>query len=185
MDLNNEDRMVQQIESNLADRNDNLFHSGKIVIKPERRNDAEVYSLVAGDVTSETPYISRAEYIRQARESCLKQLSNVQLYSKAYDVNYMEQPLSEENIPVRKKLRMFQEDTRPDMETVPNVQEQMNSYRSLIVRCICAIILFLSIFAFDKFDIKVGTVSKQVIKEYVTGNDFLKDIENIIVGWLK
>ena len=73
MDNKNEDTLVRQIEENLSNQiNEN-------------------YPLFTNDYINNTPItLSRAEYIRQAREACLRQLSNAQVYSRPYDVNYMD-----------------------------------------------------------------------------------------------
>jgi hypothetical protein len=43
----------------------------------------------------------------------------------------------------------------------------------------------LTIFILDKFKITIGMLTPDVVKEYVTGNDTLQEIENILVTWLK
>jgi len=205
MDIKNEDTMVHQIETNLTDMNDNLFHTGKIsetnrVIPrkeaalvrtdhgKEKRSNIEEYPLVSNEYITESPSLTRAEYIRLARESCLRQLSNEQIYSRPYDVNYMDPELLEDQQLTTKKtsvMRLFHNDSVDDPANGKTPEHQLASYRSIVIRSACAIILFLSIFAFDKFNVKIGQVSNKVIQEYVTGNDILKDLENIVVGWLK
>lgn len=204
MDVRNEDTMVRQIELNLTDNNDNLFHNGRSgetnrliprkdasmvrsEIKKENRNNIEEYPLISNEYISDEPSISRAEYIRQARESCLRQLSNVQIYTKPYDVNYMEPEISQEPIEVKKSsmMRLFHNEAPTEVEDAKQAEHQLATYRSIVIRCVCAIILFLSIFALDKFNVKIGTDTNKIIKEYVTGNDILEDLENIIVSWLK
>ena len=194
---------IPQIEENLHYMNQNLFHDGNLSetnqliprkdatqLRPDKtkvtKQDAENLPLVSNDYINEAPMISRAEYIRQARESCLRQLSNVQLYSKPYDINYMEPDIPSEQLSDKNSHAMNLFHNAPENHTLTkNPEQQLASFRSILIRSVCAIILFLSIFALDKFHVKAGNVSNQVIKEYVTGNDALKDLENIIVGWLK
>lgn len=154
----------------------------------EREANQE-YPLVSNDYISNIPGISRAEYIRQARESCLRQLSSIQIYSKPYDVNYMDsETASDEQLNQKKAkaMKLFQnneeeENSKPKENTIL----EFASYRSLIIRSACAIVLFLGIFAFDKFNFKVGDFSNSTIQEYVMDNDALQELEDMIVTWLK
>ena len=80
---------IPQIEENLHYMNQNLFHDGNLSetnqliprkdatqLRPDKtkvtKQDAENLPLVSNDYINEAPMISRAEYIRQARESCLR-----------------------------------------------------------------------------------------------------------------
>lgn len=215
MDNRNEDKIVRQIEKNLSNNiNENLFLSGRspenrrtteysrllagnnaLLVSPEDssgHNNAEAENqdipLVSSGYINNTPGISRAEYIRQAREACLRQLSNAQLYSRPYDVNYMDQENNAAELPDNQKdnaIKLLQNDSKNELLPEEHSQQELASYRSLVIRCVCAIILFLSIFAFDKFNLKAGTITNKTFQEYVTGNDALQDLENILVTWLK
>jgi hypothetical protein len=217
MDTRNEDTIVHQIERNLSNHmNDSLFLNGRAsdhsrsaaennklamnhtmtVYQPEKADQEKMTEvtqqelpLVSNEYISNMTGISRAEYIRQARESCLRQLSNTQLYSRPYDVNYIDtEPAANEQLNKKKAkvMKLFHtgtEETSPEEEM--STPEEMASYRSLVIRGVLAIMLFLCIFAFDKFNLKIGDLTNSMIKEYVTGNDALKDLENILVTWLK
>jgi hypothetical protein len=202
MDTKYEDNMVRQIESNLNNSNENLFQNGRAENQLIPRSDSKLvhldnrkdntnelveYPLVSNDPIGNSGMITRAEYIRQAREACLRQLSNVQIYTRPYDVNYMEPDEADEPFSVKKNkaMNMFHNETEDQTTGLKNTQQQLASYRSLVIRCVCAIVLFLSVFAFDKFNVKIGQVTNKVVQEYVTGNDALKDLEQIIVSWIK
>ena len=66
-----------------------------------------------------------------------------------------------------------------------NTQKEIEDFRSLIIRIIFAFVLFLSIFIIDKFNLQIGKVTPKTVEEYVTGNDSLQGIEDVIVSWLK
>ena len=204
MDTPSEDTMVRQIEKKLSDHmNENLFlagrsmdnrpsgHSKYAVDKPAKPvADGEAgqeYPLVSYEHISNSPGFSRAEYIRQAREACLRQLSSVQLYSNPYDVNYMEPAAASEELNQKKArvMKLFGNSMEVEDQRIRDRTRDVLSYRSLIIRSVCAIVLFLSIFLLDKFQVKIGDFTPHIIQEYVTGNDALEKLENIIVTWLK
>lgn len=212
MDTKNEDTIVRQIEKNLSNNiNDNLFLAGRTVdngrtaaennrievrgnnalYKPEQTFEElpQDYPLVSNDYISNAPGMTRAEYIRQAREACLRQMSNAQIYSRPYDVNYLDTETVQNEQVNEKKVKArnpFHNGTQEDNKTSEeNPVQELNAYHSLIIRCVLAIVLFLCIFAFDKFDFKAGVLTNSKIQEFVTGNDAFEDLENILVTWLK
>ncbi len=206
MDIKSEDTMVRQIEKNLSNNiNENLNLTGRVLYnnKLHSKNNSEYptnqetkelteqpdYPLVSSDYISNNPMsLSRAEYIRQARESCLRQLSNQQLYCRPYDSNYVEAelPVSEQlNHKKARALRLFHDgmhDEAPAREQ--NSPQEIAAFRALIIRTVCAIVLFLFVFIIDKFEIEVGKITPDLIQEYVTGNDTFQDLEDIVVTWL-
>lgn len=211
MDTNIDEKMYHQIEKNLSNNmNENLFTSGRIFDndskllmgnsvfdnsasanekEPSKEYDEEWHAQVTMPQT-----LSRAEYIRQAREACLRQMSAQSIVRNYdyYDVDTEEQSI---DVPVRKKSRSLKSLYDMDTQTVENesakpvmeenTPQEIAAFRSLIIRIICAFVLFLSVFAIDKFDIKAGKINPQIVEEYVTGNDTLQVLENIIVTWLK
>lgn len=208
MDTRNEDKMVRQIEKSLSNNiNENLFMTGRVFDdnKPsisgssvlaltegkarqeERKPD---YPLVSYDYISGSPTtMSRAEYIRQAREACLRQLSDTQIYSRPYDVNYMEQEVEGTEQLNHKKAKAWSLFREGSLATgLPKEEEsprEIAEFHSLIIRTVLAIVIFLSVFLIDKFDFQIGKLTTEVIQEYVTGKDSLINLENIIVTWLK
>ena len=172
MDNKNEDTLVRQIEENLSNQiNEN-------------------YPLFTNDYINNTPItLSRAEYIRQAREACLRQLSNAQVYSRPYDVNYMDTETlnPEQNTNKKQKTwKLFQEGTEvAHPRSDDNSAKEIASFRSLVIRMVFAVVLFVAIFIIDNFELKIGNITNEVIQEYVTGNDQLQELENILVTWLK
>jgi hypothetical protein len=207
MDTKNEDTIVRQIEKNLSNNmNENLFLSGRTYENPKpltktspvfekieetkgNETESQEYPLVSNEHLNYSPAISRAEYIRQAREACLRQLSSIQVYNKPYESNYMdseEQVAEQLNHKRTKLMNLFHSDTEDkNSSQEENTPQELASYRSLIIRCVCAIVLFLSIFLIDKFNFKVGNLTPGMIQEYVTGKDTLQVLENIVVTWLK
>ncbi len=195
---NNEDKIVHQIEKSLSNNiNEDLFMTGRLYEDQKapsvmgntalRSSSKGEYPLVSNEHRSDSPVtLSRAEYIRQAREACLRQLSSSQVYSKAYDVNYMESDtpvLEVEDKNNSKEWGLFQKTKATDY---PEESEQdIASFRSLMVRTVCAILLFVTIFVIDKFEIKIGNITHTMIQEHVTGNDTLQEVENWLVGWLE
>jgi hypothetical protein len=208
VDTKSEDTIVRQIEKNLSNNiNENLFLSGRLIENSktpaksngaleavreskDTGNDNPDYPLVSYDHITNTPTLSRAEYIRQAREACLRQLSNTQVYSRPYDVNYMDTEARDSEQLNKKKakvMKLFHNEAEEEEASAleENTPQELASYRSLIIRSVCAIVLFLSIFLIDKFDIKIGNLTQKMIQDYVTGNDTLKQLEDILVTWLK
>ena len=207
MDSKVEDKIVRQIEKNLSNNiNESLFLTGRVYEKDNNKaigistfnspetisNSAEMQEdnpAVSFEYINQSPTnLSRAEYIRQARDACLRQISSIQISARAYEVNYPEADLQSTEQLNRKKtkaMRLFQEGSiAEDVLPEENTPQEIASFRYLIIRTICAIVLFLSIFIFDKFDFKVGNFTPKVIQEYVTGNDSLQDLEDLLVTWL-
>jgi len=212
MDSKVEDKIVRQIEKSLSNqmnenlhqsnsthRKDNLFQSGRTydkdnlpVVNPGhlKENRQIMTSLqqdasgTAFDYHPET-VLSREEYIRQARESCIRQLSTIQRSSqKAYDLTYYDDPSVNSEVTNRKRARalhLFHDDNTKE----ENTPQEIAAFRFLMIRMVCAIVIFLSIFLIDKFDFTIGSFNTQIVEEYVTGNDTLQQLENIIMTWLK
>lgn len=203
MDKKVEDKMVQQIEKNLHNNiNENLFLTGQIYDKeklqknglskgtgkaPSGPSDAVAESpLVSLDYYNPSIPVSRAEYIRQARESCLRQLSMMQSTARAYDSYYLDSALQNAELEQGRKgrpLRVFNEGNY-GTEEEENLRE-MAAFRFLVIRTVCALVLFLSIFLIDKLDFSIGSFTPAKIQEYVTGNDSLKELENFVITLLK
>jgi hypothetical protein len=207
MDSKVEDKMVRQIEKNLSNNiNENLFLTGRIFEQDTKeiqntmmnRSDTSLqttenpanYSVASYDYTNQpSSILSRAEYIRQARESCLRQMSALQSGTATYNNIYPDaDPQSAELLGRRKAkvMKLFHEDAGNEkMHREENTPQEIASFRFLVVRTVCAVLLFLTIFILNKFDITIGVLTPDVVKEYVTGNDTLQEIENIMVTWLK
>ncbi|HHV12250.1 MAG TPA: hypothetical protein GXX75_18390 [Clostridiales bacterium] len=174
------------------------FNGGNKIKRDISIEDPE-FPLVSYDhITDSLSTIPRAEYIRQAREACLRQLSDLQVYSRPYDVNYMGQETvaPEEAAPKRTKtwnlFREGHEERSPeeprqitDAKMEENTPQELAAFRFLIVRMVCAVVLFLSVFIFDKLELKIGNLTNEKVQEYITQNDVMDNIENYIVTWLK
>ena len=155
-------------------------------------NISPVYRQEA-DYIDQQPILSRAEYIRQAREACLRQLSNqsIQIMDACNPESIEQQP----DVINKKKVRamqLFKDSDRGfgllrdgEQEEELNSPQEIASFRSLIIRMVCAIVLFLAVFLIDKFNFSVGGFSKSVIREYVTGKDVFEKLEQLVVAWFK
>lgn len=211
MDSKIEDTMVRQIEKNLSNNmNENLFLSGyDNTVRNNGYRDNQADKLQSYDVAIQenlnpvvsfdhlSTGLSRAEYIRQAREACLRQLSAVQIYSKPYDVNYVNYDSQEtdpdtSSVSDSNKITSRNTDKETPIVLVENNNEKLEnspqeiaSYRSLIIRMVCAVVIFLFIFLIDKFDFKVGVLNHNIIQEYVTGKNVIEELENILVSWFQ
>ncbi len=203
MDKKIEDKMVQQIEKNLHNNIDeSLNFNGHILEKdkqPKKSPAVGLWKAVPEDkaVQQENPLISldyynpvipvsRSEYIRQARESCLRQLSTMQSSARAYDSYYLDNAIQNAGQEPNRKTkpnRLFQDGA--GIATEEENQREIASFRFLVMRMVCALLLFLSIFLIDKFDVKIGNLSPGTIQEYVTGKDSLKELEEFVVTLLK
>ncbi len=183
MDKKNEDKMVQQIEKNLSEH-----------INESLKISAEEQPIISFDYSNPIS-ISRAEYIRQAREACLRQLSEVQSTARAYDSYYLEPLPRNADVSEGGQVRtkgLFRDgygytgNKAEDMELNEEVtSKEQAAFRFLMIRMVCAVVLFLTIFLVDRFDLKIGAFTPDKIQEYVTGKDNLKDLEEMLVTWLK
>lgn len=203
MDKKVEDKMVQQIEKNLNNNIDeNLFLTGRNYDKDklqkksqnqgsqkslsDKSNTAVENPLVSLEYYNPAIPVSRAEYIRQARESCLRQLSTMQSTARAYDSYYLDSALQNAEVEQNKKPRinrLFHEgnEVSKDEEAL----QEIIAFRFLIVRLVCAMLLFLSIFLIDKFNFSIGEFSSAKIEEYVSGKDNMKQLEDFVITLLK
>ncbi len=132
-------------------------------------------------VQEDKPVMSRAEYIRLAREACLRQLYAMD--TTVSTDNYISDEIHNSFFGKKRKdkvAKLFQEGNEEE-----TLQEEIASYKSLIIRTICAVVIFLAIFIIDKVKLNWGKFSHETIKHYVTGYNQLAEIEEKIVSWLK
>lgn len=126
------------------------------------------------------PPLSRAELIRQAREACLRQMNAgpAILKGSAMEENELLHPA------LAPKKKQKEESVYRSAAEEDSALE-VAAYRSLIIRSICAVMIFLSIFLIDKFKMKFGDFSFQTVEELFRGKDTLAALEDLIVSWLK
>lgn len=197
MDSNVEDKMYRQIEKSLSNNiNESLFAAGrgyddkKSVERDNYNADFGAYTDTdksegtdreQPEYTGNFPQLSRAEYIRQAREACLRQMNMLPSGGRSIeDYGDFTDPMHS-GLPIKKKGKgLFR-----DGEEEENSPQEIASFRSLIIRTVCAIVLFISIFAIDKLEVKWGDFSYQTVREFVTGKDQMGQLETWIVSWLK
>ena len=213
MDASYEDKIYRQIEQNLSnninekyyvpiERIDKSAYLGRNnVMSSQTYNDGvfqtgEFYDKDSGKVNNEwlknqedtdrlqeeKPVMSRSEYIRLAREACLRQLYALES-SAGSSHNYVNEEIHNSLFGKKKKDKisgLFQEGKQED-----TLSEEFASYKSLLIRTVCAIVIFISIFIIDKIKVKWGDFSYETIKHYVTGYNQLEKLEEIIVSWLK
>jgi hypothetical protein len=215
MDTGYEDKIYRQIEENLSNNiNDKLFVPIEMINKPKYTghnnrqivdsvsydenkafkrpttldnhkpyDDRESGYKVIDDYKEEGPRMSRAEYILQAREACLRQMNAYDTSGRTNDLYTGDQEAAYSSYGRRKRSkveRLFYESD--DEEVLP---EEMASFRSLIIRTVCAAVVFLAIFIIDKVKVDWGVFSYEAIRHYVTGNNQLKALEEMIVSLLK
>ncbi len=179
MNKNVEDKMVQQIEKSLSDQ-----------INESMKLPTQEQPIVSFDYSNPIS-ISRAEYIRQARESCLRQLSEVQSTARAYDSYYLE-PISKNAVaPDTGQVRpkgLFRDgygyvgkETEDIGLNEEGSMKEQAAFRFLVIRMVCAIVIFLAVFMIDRFDLRIGAFNSDKIQEYVTGKDNLKELEAKLV----
>ncbi len=199
MDANVEDKIVHQIEKNLSNNiNENLFGTGRLIEdkKQAEHNNSMVedsaklrearYGLIERDreeADASLPQLSRAEYIRQAREACLRQMNATPSVLRGSGNAIDENELLHPALTAKKKLK-------EDQLLINHADEEDTvleaaAYRSLMIRTVCAVMIFLSIFLIDKFKMKFGDFSFKTVEELVRGKDSLAALEDLIVSWLK
>ncbi|NLL72569.1 MAG: hypothetical protein GX237_03485 [Clostridiales bacterium] len=173
VDTSYENKMYKQIEQKLSD-NDKLFVPVEIIDENNQIFTVDEYK-EAG------PKISRAEYIRMAREACLRQMDESNTSSRLNDIYYGDDKPADSLHDRQKRARSLFSDGS-DEEVLP---EDVASYRSLIIRTVFALVIFLTIFVIDKLKVDMGLFSYENIRQYVTGSDKLKALEEILVSWFK
>jgi len=213
MDTTNiDDKMVRQIEKNLSNNlNENLFSTGRI-FESDRKSgsgksafdntdsvfDSEKTTLdYSGEMRPYTNQstLTRAEYIRQAREACLRQMSALQYSSShSYEAPSMDAQEQSSDLFSRRKprgLKLYHDggaaDENNDVSKAfeEDTPQEIASFRSLIIRTACAILIFVCVFIIDKLQFTVGKFSYEMINQFVTGNDALLKLQGYIVSWLK
>lgn len=214
MDTSYEDKMYRQVENSLLNNiNDKLFVPIEIIDKPvyNRKNNNKIEDSAFfkeqvtknepnltfdsnyenGDAIYNTdgeykevePRLSRAEYILQAREACLRQMNTLNTTSRMSDV-YVD-----DRSPIISTYKNKKKNKAEGLFSLGNEKEdnpeEITSFRSLIIRTICAVVIFLSIFIIDKVKLNWGAFSYETLEKYVISNNQLKALEEIIVSWLK
>lgn len=214
MEVSYEDKIYRQIEKNLANNiNDKLYvpiemidmstykenknkHTDPVPYKEDIKGEDPLVinnsnsskdmlenQINVDGYSQEGARLSRAEYIRQAREACLRQLSAMDTSARAINYNIGEEELNNPLIGKKKRdkvTKLFQEGSLEE-----DIPDEVASYRSLILRTVFAAVIFLSIFIIDKVKVNWGGFSHEAIKDYITANNQLKVLEEIIVSWLK
>lgn len=212
MDTSYEDKMYRQIEKSLSNNiNDKLFVPIEMIDRPTfmGKNKKQIVDSISyeEDIVNkeanlldkpyddlrnvesamveyreEGPRLSRAEYIIQAREACLRQMNTMDSPNRTYDNYGGTEETTYSSLGRKKKGKVERLFHEGDEEVLP---EEVASFRSLIIRTVCAAVIFFSIFIIDKVKVNWGVFSYESIRQYVTGNNQLKVLEEIIVSWLK
>ncbi len=173
MDSKTEENFYRQIEKSLA----NNMNEGLIQKTQERffkpREDYEPQ-----EATKSFIPVSREEYIRQAREACLRQLNSLH----AQEIRSNVQAVEADVIPEGRKSKLFS--FHPDTEGTASLKEA-KAFRLLIIRTVIAAVIFLCIFLFDKLKVEWNSFNYTTVRQYITQKDVLSDLETKIVSWLK
>lgn len=185
VDTSYEDKMYRQIEKSLSNNiNDKLFVPIEMMNKaePSASEDKQEVDYPVFEYREEGPRLSRAELIIQAREACLRQMNAMESSGKIYD-NYGGAPDSVNSFHGRKRISRVERLFNEEEEEAP--PDELASYKSLIIRTVCAAVIFVSVFIIDKIKVDWGAFSYETIHRYVTGNNQLKVLEELLVSWLK
>ena len=176
MDTNYEYKLYRQIEKSLSNNvNDRLL------VPIEMIDGADSNGAVA-EYKENEPRLSRAEYILQEREACLRQMNSIDATSRVYNSYVGADDSIYSTFGKRKKDKVENLFNEGDDEALP---EEIASFRSLIIRTVCAVVIFLSIFIIDKVKMDLGKFSYETIRQYVTGYNQLNTLEELIVSLLK
>ncbi|WMJ88137.1 hypothetical protein [Anaerocolumna sp. MB42-C2] len=122
--------------------------------------------------------LSRDEYIRMARESCNRNAGYNSSNSKNHGTNKNKGYLNSE------KFRTWDQAAPVSRHNLSEDGLNMTAVniKSLLIRTICALILFLTVFIFDKFDLKVNTFNTKYIQDMVTSNQSINQAEDYFVS---
>lgn len=190
MDTGYEDMMYRQVEKSLSNNiNDKLFVPIELAEKPNYKEhvnkhiEDESVNNAINEYKDERPRLSRAEYILQAREACLRQMNTFNTTSRLSDMYVVDEKPGKSSYRSNKRNEMDR--LFYDGSEAEDLPDEIASYKSLIIRTVCAVVIFISIFIIDKVKLDWGAFSYESIRQYVTGNNQLKVLEDILVSWLK
>lgn len=127
------------------------------------------------DNQEQFPGLSRDEYIRLARESCTRNLSyggNPKNHGGNKNKGFNNTEKFKVQAGMGHKFNVAGEGFHVSSFKI----------KSFLIRVICAMVLFLAIFLFDKFDVKIKTFNSQNIKEMVSSNQSIDDAESFFVN---
>jgi hypothetical protein len=120
---------------------------------------------------------SRAEYIRLARESCSKNLSSTNGNGKNQGSNKMKGNEKLDKI----KIKIWNQGYAGNI-TENQTLFTLTPSKLLLIRTVCAFLLFLSVFLIDRFDVKMKIVNSDFIQESILSNQTVEDAENFFVS---
>ena len=117
---------------------------------------------------------SRAEVIKIARDSCSRNLSSVNKNNKNQIVN-------------KNKDQSMMDRFDFEKQTGAKTPFSLNTMtvKFLLIRVICAFVLFLAVLLIDKFDVKINAVNSEFVQELVSTNKGIEDAENFVVSFFE
>ncbi len=121
---------------------------------------------------------SRDEYIRMARESCLKNLHPENQGGKG-DLHKKDNYKSSH---INSRTQYVKEEGQGLFQLLGI---QSASMKNLLIRLICALVLFLAILMIDKFDVSIKSFNSGSIEQSITSNQGLEKAEDFFVSVYK
>lgn len=121
--------------------------------------------------------VSRDEYIRLARESCTRNLSP-NGSNRNHGGNKNKGYINTDKMKTWDKAEDYHKSDFADT----GIKMAPITIKSLLIRVICAMLLFLTIFIIDKFDVKIKTFDSNYIKELVSSNQTIDEAEHFFVS---
>lgn len=131
------------------------------------------------------PMITRAEYIRQAREACMRQMNETQYAPQQNQVDESANIGLETMYPRHRRREESYWNTPAARSREEDTPQELASFRSLVIRTACAAFICAAVIVIDLLDIKIGGVSTEVVREYVVGKDYLRSLEEAITTFIK
>lgn len=122
------------------------------------------------DNQEEYAALSRADFIKLARESCSKNLSPVSRSNK------------ESNLFRQKEYRGYENKSYGASNSgfdIPPV-----TIKLFLIRFICALMIFLTILIIDKLDLNHKTVNSEYFQECLASNQGIKDAEEAVASFI-
>lgn len=184
MDAEINDNLIHLIEDKLSGEIENniLFGNVKEAKVNEKliRAEDEIKRISPPSIR-----IDRAEYIRSAREECLRILNEPISNEHQYTNFKSTIPADETNEVLIYDVNSGKDElTRTDGLISEEKKGEEKAFRSLMIRTIIAIAIFGAIFLADKLSIKQGKFEYEVIESYIVGNDKFEQLEKFIVTML-
>lgn len=118
---------------------------------------------------------NRAELIKIARESCANNLNSLNRNYRNKNSDWYKNPTKGDGMDTKRRAM--------DHDNIFHLSSK--SLKSMLLRIIVALMLFLSVLLCDKYDFKFKMVNREYIQEIIATNQGIEDAENFVASIIK